>query len=254
MRRALDDWDGGLSVGGRKLSNLRYADDTTLIATDAVELKELLLKVKAASEALGLRVNVSKTKIMTVGSDGNEDPISVDGDEVEQVTQFNFVGSLVTSSGGCSMELRRRVAMAKSAMVGLSKIWADRGITKTTKKRLVSALIFPIATYGCESWTLTKADRCRINSFEMWCWRRMLRISWTMKRTNDSILEEVQPKKRLLFLIQSQILSYFGHIVWQEKVIMQGSFEGKRKPGRPRTRWMDQLKSMVSCPNKNNLA
>ena len=133
MRRALDDWDGGLSVGGRKLSNLRYAGDTILIATDAVELKELLLKVKAASEANGLRLNVSKTNIMAVGSDGNEDPITVDGDEVEQVTQFNFVGCLVSSSGGCSMELRRRVAIAKSAMVGRSKIWADRRIIKATK-------------------------------------------------------------------------------------------------------------------------
>lgn len=253
MRRALADWDGGISFGGRKLSNLRYADDTTLIATDPEELKELLLKVKAESEALGLRLNVSKTKIMTVGSDGNEDPIIVDGNEIERVTQFNFLGSLITSSGGCSMELRRRVAMAKSAMVGLNKIWADRGITKTTKKHLVSALIFPIATYGCESWTLTKADRGRISSFEMWCWRRMLRISWTMKRTNDSVLEEVQPKKRLLSLVHSQMLSYFGHIARREgdsleKVIMQGRVEGNRKPGRPRTRWIDQLKSMVRCP------
>jgi len=153
--------------------------------------------------------------------------------EVEQVTQFNFVGSLVTSSGGCSMELRRRVAIAKSAMVGRSKIWADRGITKATKKRLVSALIFPIATYGYESRTLTKADRYRINSFEMWCWRRMLRISWTMKRTNDNILEEIQPKTNIYFFSSKAILSYFGHVVRQEdsleKVIMQGSFEGKRK-------------------------
>ena len=97
------------------------------------------------------------------------------------------------------MELRRRVAIAKSAMVGRCKIWADRRITKATKKRLVSALIFPIATYGYESRTLTKADRYRINSFEMWCWRRMLRISWIIKRTNDSILEEIQPKNIYLF-------------------------------------------------------
>ena len=96
------------------------------------------------------------------------------------------------------------MAMAKSAMVGLNKIWTDRGITKATKKRLVSALIFPIATYGCESWTLTKADQSRITSFEMWCLRRMLRISWFMKRSNISVLEEIQPKRRLLSHVQSQ--------------------------------------------------
>ena len=118
---------------------------------------------------------------------------------------------------------------------------------------LVSALIFPIATYGCESWTLTKADQSRITSFEMWCWRRMLRISWYMKRSNISVLEEIQPKRRLLSHVQSQMMKYFGHIARRggnslEKVIMQGCVEGRRKPGRPRTRWIDQIKSMVGCP------
>ena len=253
MRRVLENWNGGLSIGGYKLSNLRYADDTTLVATSALELEELLLIVKAKSEAHGLRLNVSKTKIMIVGSDGNEDPTVVDGTEVKHVTQFNFLGSLITTSSGCSTELRRRMAMAKSAMVGLNKIWTDRGITKATKKRLVSALIFPIATYGCESWTLTKADQSRITSFEMWCWRRMLRISWFMKRTNISVLEEIQPKRRLLSHVQSQMIKYFGHIARRggdslEKVIMQGCVEGRRKPGSPRTRWIDQIKSMVGCP------
>ena len=209
MRRVLENWNGGLSIGGYKLSNLRYADDTTLAATSALELEELLLIVKAKSEALGLRLNVSKTKIMSV--------------------------------------------VCYHAMVGLNKIWTDRGITKATKKRLVSALIFPIATYGCESWTLTKADQSSITSFEMWCWRRMLRISWYMKRSNISVLEEIQPKRRLLSHVQSQMMKYFGHIARRggnslEKVIMQGCVEGRRKPGRPRTRWIDQIKSMVGCP------
>ena len=145
-------------------------------------------------------------------------------------------------------------------MIGLNKIWTDRGITKATKKRLVSALIFPIATYGCESWTLTKADQSRITSFEMWCWRRMLRISWFMKKSNIIVLEEIQPKRRLLSHVQSQMMKYFGHIARRggdslEKVIMQGCVEGRRKPGRPRTRWIDQIKSMVGCPlhELNNL-
>ena len=205
MRRALENWNGGLSIGGYKLSNLRYADDTTLVATSALELKELLLIVKAKSEGLGLRLNVSKTKIMIVGSDGNEDPIVVDGTEVEHVTQFNFLGSLITTSSGCSTELRRRMAMAKSAMVGLNKIWTDRGITKATKKRLVSTLIFPIATYGCESWTLTKADQSRITSFEMWCcggvccaslgiWKDQTSASW--RRYNQKGVYYLMSKAR----------------------------------------------------------
>ena len=135
MRRVLENWNGGLSIGGYKLSNLRYADDTTLVATGALELEELLLIVKAKSEALGLRLSVSKTKIMIVGSDGNEDPIVVDGTEVEHVTQFNFLGSLITTSSGCSTELRRRMTMAKSAMVGMNK----SGLTEASPKQRKSA-------------------------------------------------------------------------------------------------------------------
>ena len=127
--------------------------------------------------------------------------------------------------------------MAKSAMVGLDKICVDRGITKVTETRLVSLPIFPMATYGCETWSLNRSDRKMINSCgELWCRRWMLRICLIIKRTNDSVLQEFQPKIRLLYLSQSQMLSYFGHIArgyvdCLEKVIMQGS----RKPGRPRT-------------------
>ena len=138
-------------------------------------------------------------------------------------------------------------------MTNLSKI-CPRGITKTTKARLVQALVFPIASYASETWTLNKADRNRIAAFEMWCWRRMLRIPWTKRRTNASILlEEIDVSKRLLHTINSQMLSYFGHIVRRngnnlEKVIMQGMIEGKRMKGRPRSRWIDQIRSAIGLP------
>ena len=122
--------------------------------------------------------------------------------------------------------------MARSAMTNMSKIWAGRGITRTIKVRLVQALTFPIALYASETWTLNKADRNRIVAFEMWCWRRMLRIPWTMRRTSASILEEIGVSKRLLHTINIQMLSYFDHIARRkgnnlEKVIMQGMIEGK---------------------------
>ena len=248
MRRVLADWNKGLSIGGRNISNLRYADDTTLLATNASDLEELLLKVNSESEALGLKLNVSKTKVMIVGGNETEAQILVNGAVVEQVDQFNFLGSLISTDGGCSTEIRRRLGMAKSAMVRLQKIWSDRGITKNTKARLISALIFPIATYGCESWTLTKSDEKKINSFELWCWRRMLRITWRMKRSNESVLQEINPKKRLLSIIRSQMLRYFGHIARREgdcleKIIMQGLVEGSRHRGRPRARWIDKIKT-----------
>ena len=209
-------------------------------------MAEHVKRVKVESELLGLRLNVSKTKIMAIGPDSVEELLIIDGNEVESVSKFIFLGSLITKEGGCSQEIRHRLAMARSAMTNLSKIWADRGITRTTKVRLVQALVFPIALYASEIWTLNKADRNRIAAFEMWCWRRTFRISWTMRRTNASIMGEIGVSKRLLHTINIQMLSYFGHIARRkgnnlEKVIMQGMIEGKRRKGRPRSRWISQL-------------
>ena len=254
MRKVLDGWHGGISIGGWQLNNLRYADDTTLLATSLQELSVLVSRVKRESEMMGLHLNVTKTKLMIIGEeDGDNDQLTVDGQEIEKVKQFNFLGSLITTEGGCDKEIRRRVAMARSAMTQLSKIWANRGITKTTKVRLVQALIFPIATYACETWTLTSASCKKINAFEMWCWRRMLRITWIMKRTNNSVLQEVNVKNRLLGIINSHTLSYFGHVarrqdVCLEKSLMQGKIEGGRRPGRPKARWIDRIKSTAGQP------
>ncbi|XP_033099893.1 uncharacterized protein LOC117103443 [Anneissia japonica] len=184
MRIALENWVGSLSIGGWQLNNPRYADDTTLVATNLEELRMVLERVKQESETLGLRLNVSKTKFMVIGENHPTDTLIVDGKEVEKVTQFNFLGALVAVDGGCKQEIRRRLAMARSAMNKLTNIWIDRGVTKATKTRLVQALVFPIATYACETWTLTKEDCKRVNTFELWCWRRLLRIPWTAKRTN----------------------------------------------------------------------
>ena len=143
--------------------------------------------------------------------------------------------------------------MARSTMLKLTKIWRDRGITKNTKTRLVRTLVFPIATYGCETWSLTKDDCSRINAFELWCWRRMLRIPWTARRTNESVLQDIGTGPRLLDKINQLALSYFGHIARRqgdciEKVILQGKIEGSRRPGRPKTRWIDRIKSLVGQP------
>ena len=137
MRCAMTDWPGGLPVGGYNVNNLCYADDTTLTATSVADMAELLKRVKVESGLLGLCLNVSKTKIMAICPDSVEEPLIINGNEVESVSKFNFLGSLITKDGGCSQEIRHRLAMAHSAMTNLSKIWADRGITRTTKVRLV---------------------------------------------------------------------------------------------------------------------
>ena len=234
---------GDLPVGGYNVNNLRYA-------TSVADMAELLKRVKVESELLSLRPNVSKTKNMAIGPDSVEEPFIIDSIEVESVSKFNFLGSLVTKDGGCSQEIRHWLAMARSAMTNLSKIWADRGITRTTKVRLDQALVFLVALYVSVTWTLNKADRNRIAAFEMWCWRCMLHIPWTMRRTSASILEEIGVSNWLLHTNNIQMLRYFGHIARHkgnnlEKVIMQGMIEGKRRKGWPRSRWIDQIRSAI---------
>jgi hypothetical protein len=168
--------------------------------------------------------------------------------DIETVDSFCYLGAIINNRGSCEEEIRSRICQARSAMSSLGTIWKDTGITRNTKIRLTKTLVFSIMTYGCESWSMTKADRDRVNAFEMWIWRRMLRVLWTAKRTNTSILEEIKPGKRLIDIIKYRILKYFGHISRREdssieKTILFGKTDGARRPGRPKGRWLDQVKT-----------
>ena len=246
MRNALDGFSGEVSVGGRQLTNLRYADDTTLIARTAPELQNLIDRVKSTSEEYGLFLNVKKTKVMIYGGSPNQ-PVKADGEDIEVVNTFNFLGSVIVDEGGSSQEIRRRLAMARTAAIGLTDIWKDRGITKTTKKSILNALVFPIATYGSETWAVGKADRSKVQAFEMWCWRKMLRISWKEHKTNEFVRCQVGEYTPLYHKIVRNKLQYFGHISRREgdcleKIIVQGMMEGQRRRGRQKTRWTDGIK------------
>ena len=177
-------------TAGRNINNLRCADDTTLMAESEEELKSLLMKVKEESEKVGLKLNIQKTKIMASG------PITSwerDGETVETVSDFIFLGSKITADGDCSHEIKRRLLLGRKVMTNLDSIFKSRGITLLTNVHLVKALVFPVVMYGCESWILKKAERRRIDAFELWCWRRLLRVPWTARRSNQSILKEISP-------------------------------------------------------------
>ena len=180
----------GIKIAGRNINNLRYADDTTLMAESEEELKNLLMKVKEESEKLGLKLNIQKTKIMASG------PITlwqIDGETVETVTDFIFGGSKITADGDCSHEIKRLFLLGRKAMTNLDSIFKSRDITLQTKVYLVKATVFPVVMYGCESWTVKKAERLRIDAFELWCWKRLLRVPRTARRSNQSILKEISP-------------------------------------------------------------
>ena len=158
------------------------------MAESEEELKSLLMKVKEESEKVGLKLNIQKTKIMAFG------PITsweIDGETVETVADFIFLGSKITADGDCSHEIKRRLLLGRKVMTNLHSIFKSRDITLPTKFRLVKAMVFPVVMYGCESWAIKKAERQRIDAFELWCWRR---IPWTARRSNWSILKEIIPE------------------------------------------------------------
>ena len=167
MRNAeLDEAQAGIKIAGRNINNLSYADDTTVMAESKEELKSLLIKVKEKSEKVGLKLNIQKTKIMA------SSPITSWQIEVETVAGFIFRGSKVTADGDCSHEIKRRLLLRRKVMANLDSILKSRDITLPTKVCLVKAMVFPVVMYGCESWTIKKAERWRIDAFELWCWRR----------------------------------------------------------------------------------
>ena len=201
----LEEAQAGIKIAGRNINNLRYADDTTLMAESEEELKSLLMKVKDQSEKVGLKLNIQNTKIMASG------PITswqIDGETVETVADFIFWGSKITADGDCSHEIKRRLLLGRKVMTSLDSILKSRDITLSTKVHLVKAMVFPVVMYGCESWTIKKAERQRIDAFELWCWR-LLRVPWTARRSNQSILKKIIPGCSLEGLVLKLKLQYF---------------------------------------------
>ena len=187
----LDEAQAGINIAGRNINNLRYADNTTLMAENKEELKSLLMKVKEESEKVDLKLSIQKTKMMASG------PITswqVDGETVETVADFIFGGSKITADGDCSHEIKRCLLLGRNIMTNLDSILKSKDIILLTKVHLVKAMIFPVVIYGCESWTLKKAEHQKIDAFELWCWRRLLRLPWTARRSNQSILKEISPE------------------------------------------------------------
>ena len=232
----------GIKIARRNINNLRFADDTTLMAESEEELKSLLRKVKEESEEVGLKLNIQKTKIMA------SSPITswqIDGETVETVADFIFLGSKITAEGDCSHEIKRHLLFGRKVMTNLDSILKSRDITLPTKVRLVKAMVFPVVMYGCESWAVKKAEHWKIDDFEPWCWKRLLRVPWTARRSNQSILNEISPGCSLEGLMLKLKLQYFGHLMQRtdslEKTLMLGKIEGRRGRGWQRMRWLDGI-------------
>ena len=206
MRNAgLDEAQAGIKTAGRNINNLRYADDTTPMAESEEKLKSLLMKVKEERENFGLKLNIQKTKIMASG------PITlqqIDGETAERVTDFILRAPKSLQMVTAAMKLKD-LLLGRKARTNQDGILKSRDITLLTKVRLVKAMVFPVVMHECESWTIKKAEHQRIDAFELWCWRRLLRVPWIARRSNQSILKEISPEysvEGLMLKLKLQLL------------------------------------------------
>ena len=190
------------------------------------------MKVKEESEKVGLKLNIQKTKIIASGPITSQ---QIDGETVETMSDFILGGSKITAGGDCSHEIKRRLLLGRKLMTNLDSILKSRNITLPTKVRLVKAMVFPVVMYGCESWTIKRVEHQRIDAFELWCCRRLLRVPWTARRSNQSILKETSPECSLEGLMLKLKLQYFGHLMQRTdslvKTLMLGKIEGWRRRG-----------------------
>ena len=202
----------------------------THMAESEEELKSLLMKMKEESEKVGLKLNIQKTEIMASGPSTSW---QIDG---ETVTDFILGGSKITADGDCSHEIKRRLLLGRKVMTNLESTLKSRDITLPAKVHLVKAMVFPVVMYVCESWTIKKAEHQRTDAFELWCWRRLLRVPWTARRSNQSILKKISPGCSLEGLMLKLKLQYFGHRMQRpdsfEKTLMLGKIEGRKRRGR----------------------
>ena len=236
----------GIKIGGRLVSNLRYADDTALCADNHADICTLLNNINEEGKTRNMKLNAKKTKVMYVGK-GHYKDVIIDGVTLERVDDFIYLGSTKTSNGDCKPDIVRRIAMGKSKMVDLKNIWRDKDLSFELKIKIMKVLVWTVMTYGAEGWTLRTDEKNRIHAAEMWCYRHLLNVTHKERRTNASILEELNTDRQLYGIVVKRKLSYFGHMSRKKnlnltKTIVQGKPEGKRGKGRPRTTYIDNVK------------
>jgi hypothetical protein len=241
----------GIKVGGKTINNLRYADDTVLIATSQKDLQHLLSIINEKSEEVGLKINIKKTFTMTISKQSEAPPcnISLSNQLIQQVDHFKYLGATLTSDGRSSKEIKIRIAQAKTAFTELSSILTSSKITTETRKRVLASYILPIMEYGSEAWTINNETANNINAAEMWFYRRMLKISYQDHVTNEEVLRRIQAKRSLLSNIRSRQARFIGHVLRREKMehlITTGKIEGKKGRGRPREKLLDGLAKWMS--------
>ena len=249
IMREIEEMEG-FSIGGRNINNIRYADDTVLVADSVEKLQALVSEVSRASEVKGLKINKEKTECMVVSkrSETPDCPLQIEQEAVNKVEQFQYLGSLVTADARCSTEIRRRIGIAKTAFRKMQHLLTNRHLRIQTRKRAVKTYIWSTLLYGCETWTVSKEMEERLEAMEMWCWRRMLKVSWVERRSNASILEAIGSRREMMAMVRKRQMAFLGHVMRAgglENLAVTGRIAGSRSRGRPRKKYLDRMREAI---------
>ncbi|KAI5752582.1 hypothetical protein M8J77_018365 [Diaphorina citri] len=245
---ALEDVAGGICVNGTPINNLRYADDTALLAENIQNLQNILNKVITTSEAYGLTLNTKKTKFMLITkSQITEESLYAKGEKLEKVERYNYLGTNVNSSMDYGAEIKIRIEKARASFMKMKKLFTNRDLSLDLRIRMLRCYIFTVLLYGVEAWTLNKSCERKLEAFEMWTYRRILKISWTERVTNTEALRRIKKNVEILEEVKKRKLQYLGHIMRGTKyeilhLIIRGKIVGKRSVGRRRTSWLKNLR------------
>ena len=247
IRETLEEMEEGIKVGGRMVKALRFADDQAMLASSQEGLQRMMDHLNKISMDYEMKINIKKTKVMMISKRSEKTSqtikITLNGEEIEQVEKFCYLGSMVTDDARCHEEIKRRIAMGKDAFYKRGELLRG-SLNKKLKKRMVKTLVWSVVPYGSETWTMRKDDIKRLEAFEMWIWRRMERVSWVERRTNEEILKMVEEQRSLIGTIRGQQKKWIGHILRSDtllKDIIEGRMEGKKTRGRPRTMLLDWM-------------
>jgi hypothetical protein len=244
MTEAMEGIEEGVKIGGQLLKDIRFADDQGMIANTEKGLQKTMNGLNTTAEKYGMKINIKKTKVMRVSRNvGAKVSIIVNGKQIEQVESFKYLGSTMTEDGRCEKEVRIRIAMAKEAF-NKRKELLTKNFKKGIKKKLVKTLVWSTLLYGSETWTLRKEEIRKLEAVEMWMWRRLEKISWTEKLTNEEVLKRVGEERQLVQLLRNRQKKWIGHVLRGDglmKEVMEGRMEGKRGRGRPRAGMLDNL-------------
>lgn len=251
---ALANTSAGVVVNGKIINNLRYADDTIIMTTNREDLQMLMNRINNHSNEHGITINLKKTKYMVISKQAihNQSTLVIDNKTIERVTKYQYLGTTIKETNDHGEEISRRIEIARSAFIKMRPILSNKNLDLKIRLRTVRCYIFSLLLYGAESWTLKRQDMKRIEAFELWTYRRMLKISWTDKVTNKEVLRRVEKETELIFTIQRRKLEYLGHVMRGPKyeilrLIIQGKISGKRSIGRRRISWMKNLRQWFSC-------